>query len=177
MSRPRPKTRTAARAFSLPELVIVAVLVTVIAFIAAPRVSRAAQTARASALVADARTLQLAIEHYAAEHGGRTPDINPDGTQTLSPAVFAQRLIGRTDHMGTPSPTGLYGPYLRKIPKNRYGGTNLFRIGGAPAGGGGGTGWHFDPLKGTLAADDSAATAQLTMTTVGAAVVIGNDGQ
>lgn len=153
-----------------------AVLVTVIAIIAAPRVSRAAQTARASALVADARTLQLAIEHYAAEHGGRTPDVNPDGSLTTSPVIFAQRLLARTDGLGNINPAGIYGPYLRRIPRNRYGGNNALRVGGPPPGGGG-AGWHFDPSKGTLAADDSPATAQLTITSIGATAIIGNDGQ
>jgi prepilin-type N-terminal cleavage/methylation domain-containing protein len=147
-------------AFSLTELVIVLVILAVITAIAIPRFSVAAENARASALLADAYTLQSAVQHYAAEHTGRTPAHNVDGS-LADGALFARRLLERTDETGTPSPTGLFGPYLRTMPMNAVNGRDSFRVGGA-AGGEDSDGWQFDPATLEVVADDSPESAAAT---------------
>jgi type II secretory pathway pseudopilin PulG len=144
------------------ELAIAIVIVGILAAVAVPRLSRAHRCAKASALLADARGLQLAVEHYAAEHLGRSPAHNSDGTISADAVLFANRLLMPTDDGGNPGATGMYGPYLRFIPLNVCNGQSTIRIGGMP-GGTGAAGWHFDPVRQVVCADDSPATAQATL--------------
>lgn len=149
-----------SRGFSLAELVISLVILAVITAIAIPRFSIAGESARASALLAAAHTLQTAVEHYAAEHMGRTPAQNADGSLTDG-AMFARRLLERTDESGAISPGGPFGPYMRSMPVNSVNGLDTFRVGGAEAGGDT-HGWQFDPDAAQVAADDSPESAAAT---------------
>ena len=71
------------QAFSLVELVVVVVILGILASIAIPRLSRGSTGARESALNADLRTLQNAIQCYAVEHKNVFPD-SPATASTLA---------------------------------------------------------------------------------------------
>ena len=96
--------------FSLVELVIVVVILGVIAAMAIPRISRGAKGAGESALRGSLRTLRVAIDMYAAEHGGTWP--GADGME----ATLVAQLTKKTDDAGNIGITAgvhIYGPYLR----------------------------------------------------------------
>ncbi len=100
------------RGFSLIELVIVVVIIGIIGAIAVPRMSRGAEGAAESALTANLTVLRDAIEHYAAEHGGKYPI----GADMPDPLLQYSNVTG-DDFSETKDPTHTYGPYLRAIPK------------------------------------------------------------
>lgn len=151
----------ARRGFTMMELAIIAVIVATIAAVAMPRIATAAGNARASALLADARTLHEAIGRYKIEHSGLSPAHLPDGTVDTTPGQFKNRLLKRTTGTGVIDSAGQFGPYLRSMPINRLNGLDSIRTGGAVAGSGS-AGWWFDASTGDLLADDSPESAAAT---------------
>jgi prepilin-type N-terminal cleavage/methylation domain-containing protein len=148
-----------APAFSLVELVIVVVIIGIVAAIAIPRVSSAAGRSRGAALRADLRLLTGAVDHYAAEHAGRTPGHEPGGGLNTDGDLFAKRLTMKTNEAGTVT-ADIYGPYLRAIPANPANGLASIRINGAAAGANT-DGWRFDTTLREFTADDSVESAQI----------------
>lgn len=94
------------------ELVIVMVIIGVLGSIAALRASNIGGNSDEVALEATIVTLQKSLEHYAVEHQGKYPDVS----------TMASQLTQFTDLLGNTSSTKtgpfVYGPYLRKMPKN-----------------------------------------------------------
>lgn len=113
----------------------------IIAMIAVPRMSRAADDAHSGAVVANVRVLQGAIEMYAVEHNGLSPAHKPDQTVDLSGTRFADRLTKLTTEQGNTG--GIYGPYLLRIPRNPGNDKNTVRING-PDLGANLAGWRFN---------------------------------
>lgn len=98
------------------ELFAVAVVVTVLAFLAGPRLSRAAERADYAAVYGDAAVLRNAVQMYAADHGGSLP----------APANFDRHLTCYSDAAGerfsdTYTADTPLGPYLRRVPAVRVG--------------------------------------------------------
>lgn len=129
----------------------------IIAMIAVPRMSRAASNAKSSAITANVRVLQGAIDTYAAEHGNRDPARNPDGTVTTSAAAFTARLLSETDELGHAG--GFFGPYLLRLPRNPANGLATIRIDGLVAGANL-AGWRYDTAQQRLQPDHAAAMAE-----------------
>lgn len=153
--RPRSSRRPYARsAFTLIELALVLAIVGVVAALAVPRLSSAADNAKLAQIDANQRALQEAIDFYSAEHSGNSPAINPNGTTTTSGVLFMRRLLERTDELGNLDPAGIFGPYLRSPPKNPYLGMATVRIDGV-ATATNTTGWRFDSVSQQVKPDDS----------------------
>ncbi len=129
-----------------------------IALIAAPKLSHAADNARAAQTTANERALQDAIDLYTAEHGF-SPATNPDGSVTFSGVLFVKRLTMKTDDLGNIDDAGIYGPYLRSFPRNAYNGLVSLRIDGATAGANAAA-WSFDSATAKIVADDAGVTAR-----------------
>ena len=134
--------------FSLIELVIVVVIIGIIGAIAIPRLSRGAAGANDSALAGDLAVLRNAIDLYAAEHGGEFPTV----------ANIFDQLVRYTDASGatstTPTPTHVYGPYIRRIPSLPVGaeaGSIAFGAFGDPN-----VGWAYEETTGRISANCSA---------------------
>ena len=134
--------RACPRGFSLIELVIVVVILSVITAIAMPRVSRVVEMSKVNRLVIDVRMMQTAAEMFDAEHDvplGKTAAGTPS-----EPTVVIQRLLGRTHANASSDQSGIYGPYIKHWPTNSINdkaalvvstsgiGTNLY-------------GWRLDP--------------------------------
>lgn len=113
--RPNPAQRPCA--FSLIELVIVVVIIGVVAAIAVPRMSRAADTSKQSALAANVASIQGAIDRYTTEIG-RPPVRDASGNLVPDWRHFAVRLIRPVNTQGTPDLSGTLGPYLTSWPAN-----------------------------------------------------------
>ena len=135
--------------FSLIELVIVVVIIGIIGAIAIPRLSRGAAGANDSALAGDLAVLRNAIDLYAAEHDGNFPTMSN----------FFGQLVGYTDASGanspTPTPTHVYGPYIRRVPPLPVGaeaGSIAFGAFGDPN-----VGWVYNETTGRIFANCSAS--------------------
>lgn len=133
------------------ELVIVVVIIGIISAIAIPRFGGMSERAQESRVVGDLATLNKAVEMYAAEHWGKHPGFNPDGSKA-SVAEIAARLVGVTYDDGTIDPSGHFGPYLRDLPANALNGMRTMRVDGA-APGAGTHGWHYDTTIGRISSD------------------------
>lgn len=123
----------------------------VIAMIAVPRMSSAATGARSAAVRANMRVLQTAVETYAAEHNELTPAENLDGT-AVDDSLFMKRLLVATDEAGS-TVGGLFGPYLRALPRNPNNKLDTVRIDGVPPGKND-AGWRYNSLTREILPDD-----------------------
>lgn len=123
-----------ARGFSLLELAISVATVGVIAAIAVPRLGLAAERAAHRALVANHVELQKAVDLYAAEHMGRNPAQNADGSPNTDSLTVVRRLLQRSDITGAVAANGLFGPYLFTFPRNPFTDCAALRVDGAAAG-------------------------------------------
>jgi type II secretion system protein G len=96
------------KAFSLMELVIVVVIIGLLAAIAIPKLTHAAQSAGETALTSDMAILREAIDLYVLDHG-----VPPDADNV------SDQLLKQTDaggHIGVGTPTFIFGPYLKTVP-------------------------------------------------------------
>ncbi len=133
--------------FSLVELVIVVVIIGVLAAIAIPRFSRAADGAADAALKQNLRTMREALEMYKAEHKGAVP----------KDATAAEQLTQYTDLAGNVSATASdvhpFGPYLHRVPPLpvgiRQGNAGLFWTDAE------GVGWLYSEMSQTIKAHAS----------------------
>lgn len=142
----------ARRAFSLIELVIVVVILGIIGAIAIPRMSRGAEGAADSSLVADLAVLRNAIDLFQAEHGGVYPD-----AADVESALTEYSDIGATDY-GAKSAERIYGPYLRKVPTLKVG-TSKGKSAISATDGDATAGWIYDDETGHIFANIPAGEA------------------
>jgi general secretion pathway protein G len=115
--------------FTLVEILIVVVILGILAAIVIPQFTNASEEAKESALVSDLQTMRSQIELYKVQHNGLLPG---EGSATSIEAA----ITGLTDIDGAPKTapgTGVYGPYLQKLPKNQF--TDGRGINGAAADG------------------------------------------
>jgi prepilin-type N-terminal cleavage/methylation domain-containing protein len=134
------------RAFSLVELTIVVLIISILAAIAVRRLSRHSEQAATNAVAQDTSALQTAVEAYRAEHGAY-------------PAAdkIVDQLTKYTDVFGNVSATRatpyIYGPYLRNIPPlpvgSARGSQNIAAAAGVDVG------WVYDPTTGAITANDA----------------------
>ena len=80
------------RAFSMVELVMIMIIISILSSIAVPRLTHASSSARANALTATLVNVREAAELYFAEHG-RYPGYVPAATARPRPArSFTDRI-------------------------------------------------------------------------------------
>jgi general secretion pathway protein G len=127
--------------FTLVEILIVVVILGILAAIVIPQFTNASEEAKESSLVSDLQTMRSQIELYKVQHNG----VVPGDTTTVSGAAAVEAAItGLTNVSGvvqTEPGTGVYGPYLQKLPKNPF--TDGRGINGAAADGSV-EGWTLD---------------------------------
>lgn len=127
----RPTRRVAG--FTLVELMIVVLIITILAAIVYPRFSGASEMASESALAQDLHYLRTQVEVYTAQHSGIPPGYpNGDPQATPDAATFIAQMTNPTSVGGeigtTPSATYRYGPYLDAVPVNPINGSKLVRV-------------------------------------------------
>ncbi|MCP4591634.1 MAG: prepilin-type N-terminal cleavage/methylation domain-containing protein [bacterium] len=125
------------RAFSLLELVLNIVILSMLAAIAVPRFSSAAQAAEAKSMAMTLTRVRNAIEHYYAEHS-RYPGYNA-GTGAPNGEWFVDQLTKYSDASGNVNATlvypFIYGPYLRApFPTNPLNDLNTVLVRAAKSG-------------------------------------------
>ena len=112
------------KGFTLVELIIVVTILGIMAAIVIPTFQGNVATAKESASKSNLMTIRTQIELYKLQHNGIPPGyVNGAGAPI---ATVPLQLIGTTTVIGQASPSTvpstpfLYGPYLKKIPKNSF---------------------------------------------------------
>jgi len=127
----------------LVEFIIVAAVVIVLAFVAAPRFSSAQPSVTQQKLLEDLRYVRKQLELYKLQHNGRYPQLDR----------FAEQMTQCSRPDGTTAPVGTagyaLGPYLSRVPINIY--SNGRSIGAGPPGS---SDWYYDPNTGVFKAND-----------------------
>jgi general secretion pathway protein G len=137
--------------FTLVEVIIVLMVLTIIASIVLPKFTSASSDAEESVLKTNLQLLRRQIEVYKAAHNGRGPELDENGK--LDTEHFIDRLTGRTDEDGKLNPNGKLGPYLSDWKPNPYvkeGGDKVTFGTGETSPRNGQTGWYYSTTTGRL---------------------------
>jgi type II secretory pathway pseudopilin PulG len=130
--------------FSLIQIVLAMVVLTLVGMTMAPQFSSAGSDARIAGLCENLQNVRRHIEVYRRQHEDRLPASAGESGQD-----FARRMTGLGEN-----PTGEdSSPRLERIPANSYNRLDTVRVGG-PIAGAGTHGWRFDPATGDFQADD-----------------------
>ena len=115
----------ARNGFTLVEILIVVVILGILAAIVIPQFTEASTEAKNSSLVSDLQTARSQIELYKIQHNDNLP--GEVGGATSTAALFKAHMEGYTEVDGTAATgpgTGIFGPYLQKIPSNPFADAN-----------------------------------------------------
>jgi len=120
----RARKKMKKTAFTLIEVILVVTILGILAALVLPTFSDHATSARESAAKSNLMTIRSQIELYKLQHNGIQPGyINGVGAPV---AMVELQLIGTSAVTGQASPSTvptapfLYGPYVKKIPKNPF---------------------------------------------------------
>ncbi len=101
--------------FTLVEFLIVAVILGILSAILIPQFAEASNQAKESRLINALQTMRSKIELYRIQHNNALPGAGG--------ATIERAITGLTDVNGNVAVapgTGVYGPYLQKLPKNPF---------------------------------------------------------
>ena len=137
------------KGFTLVEILIVVVILSVLAAIVIPQFSDASGEAKLSALKSNLQTIRSQIELYKIQH-------NFDLPSSLAGVSFIESMTQKTKKDGTLDDIGPCGPYIQMaMPVNPFNDLATVEEGaGDPAGGT--HGWYFNTSTGKFSPDDDA---------------------
>jgi general secretion pathway protein G len=121
-------------AFTLVEILIVVVILSIMASVVVVQCSEAAEDSKQSALMSSTQALRAQLELYRMHHDAYPTDI-------------VAQLTKKTDADGTLNPTGHYGPYLHMFPPNPFIDDDAKAV---KTSGGVGEGWFYNPVTGVI---------------------------
>jgi len=135
---------TLRNAMTVPEFFIVFLLIAVTAAVSFPRFSEAKSASDIGRLVKGLETVRQQVELYKVHHDGLLPGQKYEGHE-INEEDFVKALI---------ESDGVYGPYLKKMPKNPFNSLRTVRVGTVTLGSASGAGWFFNCQTGDFRADD-----------------------
>ncbi len=144
--------------FTLVEILIVVVILSILAAIVIPQFSDASDQARVSTLMSDLQTVRSQIQLYKLQHSALPG--------TVTGVTFVQAMTGYTSTDGklatvqAPA-TGLWGPYLQKMPKNPFGESDEVSTGTGVPPADDSSGWYYNSTTGAFNANDNTAHAAM----------------
>jgi general secretion pathway protein G len=111
--------KSAARGFTLIEILIVVIILGILASIVIPQFTNASTSSKTSALQTTAQTLRGAVQLYYYQHNDKLPQ----------PDQFWAMMTTQTDATGAAyapgtSATGPFGPYMQSVPLNALNGSS-----------------------------------------------------
>ncbi len=141
--------------FTLVEILIVVIILSILAAIVIPQFSGASEEAKLASLVSDLQTIRSQIQLYKAQHNHGTTCL----PGTVSGVDFENAMTKYTVKAGTLAATqapgdGVYGPYLLKIPRNPFDDVNSVVEGTSTPDEAGG--WYYNTDTGAFNANDDA---------------------
>lgn len=131
-------------AVTIPEFFIVFLVIAIIAAISVPKFSEAKSENDLMRLCKGLGMVRQQVELYKVQHDGLLPGQTYKG-QEVSEEEFVKALISRD---------GVYGPYLKKMPKNPFNDLRSVRVGTVTIGSAAGAGWFLNCETGDFRADD-----------------------
>jgi general secretion pathway protein G len=146
--------------FTLVEILIVVVILSIIAAIVIPRMSNASMEARENMLRDDLRFLRSQIALYRAQHHDRAPGAVL-GSGSPTGVTFVAQMTTYSDDSGNTSavqtPAYPFGPYLLAIPRSPLNEKSdvLLSTGGTLPSVDDTTGWIYDPTMPEIIANQS----------------------
>ena len=144
----------AKNGFTLVEILIVVVILGILAAIVIPQFTEASNEARTSSLSQDLQTVRSQVELYKIQH----TDTLPGSVTGVSVAVALTQYTTAAGALADPQApgTGIFGPYLQKIPTNPYASANgdtIQPVTTNPTTGDGDPGWFFNSTTGAFGAN------------------------
>ena len=144
--------------FSVLEMFVVAIILSLVALLIVPQFSQAARESRTGKLCKELQRIRSYINIYKVQHENNLP-----GSGELG---FVEAMASQTSCLGSKYTSDManngdlsYGPYILRMPENSFNGLNTVDVGGCV--GDGSDGWHFDPKTGAFMADDSVDSSRL----------------
>ena len=134
-----------ARAFTLVEVLVVVIVLSILALVVIPEFSAATSTTRDATLKANLRAMRSQIALFKIEHNDSYP--------SFATFVNEMTLVSKADKSTAAIGTANYpfGPYVRSIPSNPH--NNLSDLKNALDGT---TGWTYNETTGAFNANDGA---------------------
>ncbi|MCP4593611.1 MAG: type II secretion system protein [bacterium] len=135
------------RAFTLVEVLIVVIILSILAAVVVPQFSDASSDAKLSVLSANLQTIRSQLQLYKMQHSDTWPLLKAFTEQMTQ----ASKADGTTAAPGTANYP--YGPYLLSIPNNPFTDTNTVSKGATDS-----SAWYYDESLGTFRPNDKAHT-------------------
>ncbi len=133
------------RAFTLVEVLVVVIVLSILALVVIPEFSAATNTTRDSALKANLRAMRSQIALFKIEHN----DVYPTFATFSNEMTLSSKSDKTTAAIATSGYP--YGPYVRSIPTNPHNDKNDLK-----ATLDGSTGWTYNATTGAFNANDGA---------------------
>ena len=157
------------KAFTLVELIIVVAILGIMAAIVIPSFQGNVAQAKESASKTNLGTMRAQIELYKIHHNGIPPGYSNGGAADEATLVYqftaTSTVAGAISVSTVPADPFLYGPYVKKIPKNPY--NNLSNIADvalatafSAAADGTSSGWLYKRETGEIALNYTGADSQ-----------------
>jgi general secretion pathway protein G len=122
-------------AFTLVEILIVVIILSILAAIMIPQFTNAAEDSKLSNLMSNLQSIRVQLELYKMNHN------------EVYPTDISTQMTSKTDIDGTVNPSGSYGPYLHIFPANPF---IVDAVEGAKTSGAAGEGWYYNPATGAI---------------------------
>jgi len=139
------KTNNSRAGFTLVEVLVVVIVLSILALVVIPEFSSATTSARDSSLRANLRAIRSQIGLFKIEHN----DVYPTFATFANEMTLASKADKTTAAIGTSGYP--FGPYIRSVPVNPFNSLNTLSATLT-----GSTGWTYNATTGAFNANDGA---------------------